>query len=154
MKNFSEFRVEKSYEEAIKGISDRYGIDEKKARFVVDELMKKNINTDQINEQQPIVDSIIRLMRLHDEPKGYKALRKEEHEKNKEFLLKFIEEKKKKSEEIDRRFKSIFENFVKPVNGKCPRGYVYSKKVGGCVPKGEVLFDMSAPAVGKVGFDG
>ena len=41
------------------------------------------------------------------------------------------------------------ENYVKPKNGKCPEGFVISKLLGGCVPKGEQLHDMSAPEVGK-----
>ena len=41
------------------------------------------------------------------------------------------------------------ENFVEPKNGKCPEGFVMSKLLGGCVPKGEKLHDMSAPEVGN-----
>jgi hypothetical protein len=34
-------------------------------------------------------------------------------------------------------------------DGKCPEGFAFSNTVGGCVPEGPVLHDMSMPEVGN-----
>ena len=35
-----------------------------------------------------------------------------------------------------------------PTNGKCPDGFVMHNELGGCVPAGPDLHDMSMPEVG------
>lgn len=35
-----------------------------------------------------------------------------------------------------------------PTNGKCPEGFTMNNTVGGCVPEGPNLHDMSMPEVG------
>jgi hypothetical protein len=38
---------------------------------------------------------------------------------------------------------------IPPINGQCPNGFVMNNELGGCVPAGPNLHDMSAPEVGK-----
>lgn len=35
-----------------------------------------------------------------------------------------------------------------PTDGKCPDGFTMNSQLGGCVPAGPVLHDMSMPEVG------
>ena len=65
-------------------------------------------------------------------------------------LEKMSDDSRKKSFEIHRKYRNIFENFVQAKNGKCPDGFEYNKSLGGCMPVGPKLNNLDFPLDGDL----
>ena len=131
--------------------------------FLVDEenkdLCQKMVEKFQINERRCL--SIIEYLRMMDKltEKNLenaihvldiknRNIKEDKIKKNIKFLEKTSDDKRKKSFEIHRKYRNIFENFLQAKNGKCPDGFVMHNELGGCGPAGPNLHDMSMPEVG------
>ena len=109
MQDFTTFREQTSYHEEIDTLAEQYDINHRIARRVKEELVKRNINS----SDTETISSIIRMFKLREEPKSKKQLRTEEKQGNLNYLLKQFKEDKKKKQNIDETFKSIFNVGVK-----------------------------------------
>jgi hypothetical protein len=108
MLDFTTFREQVTHQEDIDDLVEKYNITHKIAKSVKEELSKRNIDND-----AETVSSIIRMLKLKEEPKSKKQLRAEEKQGNLNYLLKQFKEDKKKKQNIDETFKSIFNVGVK-----------------------------------------
>ena len=133
--------------------------------FLVDEenkdLCQKMVEKFQINERRCL--SIIEYLRMMDRltEKNLenaihvldiknRNIKEDKIKKNIKFLEKTSDDKRKKSFEIHRKYRNIFENFLQAKNGKCPDGFEYNKSLGGCVPIGPKLSNLDFPLNGDV----
>ena len=126
--------------------------------FLIDEenkdLCQKMMEKFQINERRCL--SIIEYLRMMDKLTE-KNLENAIHvldiknrnvkenfvKQNIKMLEKTSEEKRKKSYEIHRKYRNIFETFLK--NKKCPEGFKFNETLGECVPVGPKLNNLDFP---------
>jgi len=139
MKKFNDFIKNKDRDDTILEYSKKHGVHIEKTELIVDYLLDKKM----LNEEN--FKSCLSVMNISE-----RETKQNNTEDSFQYLNKFFIKEREKKESINKRFDKIFENFVKPINGKCPDGYILNKKIGGCLPKGPVLHDMSMPEVGKV----
>ena len=104
MLDFTTFREQTSYHEEIDILAEQYDINHKIASKVKEELVKRNIN---ISDTETI-SSIIRMFKLKEEPKSKKQLRAEAKQGNLDYLLNQFKDDKKKKQNVNEKFKSIF----------------------------------------------
>jgi hypothetical protein len=100
MLDFTAFREQE--ETAI--LAEKYDISYKIAKNVIEELIERNINKSDIET----ISSIVRMFNLREEPKSKKQLRTEEKQGNLQYLLNEFKKDKVKKQNIDEKFKLIF----------------------------------------------
>ena len=104
MLDFTTFREQTSYHEEIDILAEQYDINHRIAKRVKEELVKRNIN----NSDNETISSIIRMFKLKEEPKSKKQLRAEAKQGNLDYLLNQFKDDKKKKQNVNEKFKSIF----------------------------------------------
>ncbi len=109
MLDFTTFREQATHQEDIDDLVEKHNINYGIAKSVREELIKRNIN----KSDNETISSIVRMFKLREEPKSKKQLRTEEKQGNLEYLLNQFKEDKKKKQNIDENFKSIFNVGVK-----------------------------------------
>lgn len=132
--------------------------------FLIDEenkdLCQKMMEKFQINERRCL--SIIEYLRMMDKLTE-KNLENAIHvldiknrnvkenfvKQNIKILEKTSEEKRKKSYEIHRKYRNIFETFLSDRSKKCPEGFKFNETLGECVPIGPKLSNLDFPLGGE-----
>jgi len=139
MSKFSDFLVEEENNDLCEKMMKKYNISERRCLSIIEYLRMM----DKLTEMN--LERAINVINIDKRP-----VKENKKEKNIRFLTKKFDEDRKKSFETHKKYRNIFENFLKTENGKCPEGFIFNKKLGGCVPKGPELNGMDFPLIGKI----
>ena len=65
------------------------------------------------------------------------------------YKLNIVYAQRKKSYEIHRKYRNIFETFLSDKSKKCPEGFKFNETLGECVPIGPKLSNLDFPLEGE-----
>tara|TARA_B100000003_G_scaffold206213_1_gene221305 strand:+ start:2036 stop:2464 length:429 start_codon:yes stop_codon:yes gene_type:complete len=140
MKNkFQDFLIDEENKELCKKMTDKFEISEKRCFSIIEYLRMM----DKLTEKN--LENAIHVLNVKN-----RNVKENKIKKNIKFLEKMSDDSRKKSFEIHRKYRNIFENFVQAKNGKCPDGFEYNKSLGGCMPVGPKLNNLDFPLDGDL----
>lgn len=139
MSKFSDFLIEEENNDLCEKMRKKFNISERRCLSIIEYLRMM----DKLSESN--LEKAINVINIDK-----RTVKENTKEKNIRFLQKKFNEEREKSYDIHKKYRNIFENFLKATNGKCPEGFVFSKKLGGCVPEGPNLDKMDFPLLGKI----
>ena len=120
-------------------MTDKFEISEKRCFSIIEYLRMM----DKLTEKN--LENAIHVLNVKN-----RNVKENKIKKNIKFLEKMSDDSRKKSFEIHRKYRNIFENFVQAKNGKCPDGFEYNKSLGGCMPVGPKLNNLDFPLDGDL----
>ena len=139
MSKFSDFLIEEENNDLCEKMRKKFNISERRCLSIIEYLRMM----DKLNESK--LEKAIHVINIDKRP-----VKQDKQEKNIRFLQKKFNEEREKSYNIHKKYRNIFENFLKTKDGNCPEGFKFNSKLGGCVPEGPNLNKLDFPLLGKI----